>query len=289
MTYGITGNTRKEKLWAPVASLAGWLRQQGHPFCLDAPVAEGLAARHLLPAAECERLAVKDLALNSDIVLSFGGDGTLLNTAHQIGEAEVPILGVNIGRLGFLAAVEVADVSKAITDIEEGRYVLDRRCVLDTSIEGHSAGRRWALNDVVVAKSASASMIEVRASVSGTFLNNYWADGVIITTPTGSTAYSLAAGGPLLVPNSGVIAITPIAPHTLTTRPIVLPQDSELALEVASGGQPFMVACDGRSEVIEGDAVQVRVRRARHAVVLIRLAGTDFFNTIRTKLSWGRR
>jgi NAD+ kinase len=290
MTYGITGNTQKDQLWQPVADLAGWLSAQRIDFCLDRDIADGLGERDLLPRAVCREHAVDDLARSSEIVLSFGGDGTLLRTAQQVGTVETPILGVNIGRLGFLAAVEVGHVTEAIRRIEEGAHTLERRLVLAADLAGGTPeAARWALNDIVVAKSASASMIEIKVHVDGRFLNDYWADGLIATTPTGSTAYSLAAGGPLLTPNSGVMALTPIAPHTLTTRPIVLPQSVEITLSVDSGDQPFLIACDGRTEVIEELGVTITIRRAQHCVQLVRLPEADYFQTVRTKLSWGKR
>jgi len=290
MTYGIIGNTGKDAMWEPVAALASWLRQRGTDFCLARPLAEGLAARGLLPPEACAHHAVDALAEHADVILSFGGDGTLLNTAHEVGTHETPILGVNIGRLGFLAAVEVGQVNEAVEQIDAGAHTLDERMVLEAEVEGTAAERpRWALNDVVLAKSGSASMIHVEAHVDGRFLNDYWADGLIATTPTGSTAYSLAAGGPLMAPNSGVLALTPIAPHTLTTRPIVLPQRVEVSLRVRSAGQPLLFAVDGRSEVIEAEDLTVRLRRAGHVVRLVKLPGTDYFETVRAKLSWGRR
>lgn len=290
MTYGIIGNTGKEKLWEPLASLIHWLLGQNLPFCLSQPVAAGLAERGLVDHEICTRYTEDDITISADIVLSFGGDGTLLNTAHTVGTRETPILGVNIGRLGFLAAAEVGQVTQAIETIEAGDFELESRIVLEAEIEGHATPRpRWALNDVVVAKSGSASMIDVVAHVDGQFLNDYWADGLIIATPTGSTAYSLAAGGPLMAPNSGVIVLTPLAPHTLTTRPIVLPQYVEITLRVRTSDQPFLFACDGRSQTIEQDNVDIRIRRAEHVVRLVRLPETDYFETVRTKLSWGQR
>lgn len=290
MTYGITGNTNKAQLWQAVADVAAWLSAQRLSFCLDREIAAGVAERELLPRALCAERAVEDVARHAGIVLSFGGDGTLLRTAHQVGTRETPILGVNIGRLGFLAAVDAGHVTEAIRRIEEGRYAVERRLVLAADVERHlSETPRWALNDVVVAKSGSASMIQITAHVDEAFLNDYWADGLIVTTPTGSTAYSLAAGGPLLAPTLGVIALTPIAPHTLTTRPIVLPQSVVVRLEVSTGGLPFLIACDGRTEVIEDEGVRITIRRAEHGVRLVRLPETDFFQTVRSKLSWGQR
>ncbi len=289
MTYGITGNTNKDKLWQPAADLIRWLEAEGLPFRLDERVAAGLAARGLAEAALCQSAAVPDLAASADLILSFGGDGTLLNTAHNVGTRETPILGVNIGRLGFLTASEVGGLETAIRQVEAGEHEVEEREVLEATIEGRAGPPRWALNDFVVAKSGSASMIDVQVHVDGFYLNDYWADGLIVATPTGSTAYSLAAGGPLLAPDSAAIVLTPIAPHTLTTRPIVFPGRVEIALRVTTRGQPFLLAYDGTSDLIEDDGVEITVRRAGHSVRLVRLPGRGYFQTIRSKLSWGQR
>ncbi len=290
MVYGITGNTGKEKLWQPAAALVQWLADEGYAFCLDERVARGLTERGLVYATAYDRCPVAELADSVDIVLSFGGDGTLLGTAHLVGTRETPILGVNIGRLGFLTGSEVGEVEEAIRQIEAGEHLVEKRVVLEAEVEGENGGPpRWALNDCVIAKSGSASMINVKVHVNGFYLNDYWADGLIVTTPTGSTAYSLAAGGPLLAPDSGVIALTPIAPHTLTTRPIVLPNRVEITLHVTTNGQPFLLAHDGTSEVIERDGVTITIRRAAHCVQLVRLPGRGYFQTLRSKLSWGQR
>lgn len=290
MTYGITGNTSKDKLWQPAAALIERLRASERPFCLSGPVADGLLARGLVDEAVCSRFAVDDLAETADVILSFGGDGTFLNTAHAVNARQTPILGVNIGRLGFLAAVEVGQIEQAIEHIEAGRHTIEERTVLETELEGRPSERaRWALNDIVIAKSGSASMIDVLTTADGSYLNDYWADGLIVTTPTGSTAYSLAAGGPLLTPGSGVIGLTPLAPHTLSTRPLVLPESVELGFEVRSRSASFLVAVDGVSEVIEQPTLRVTVRRAAHRVCLVRLPGSSYFETIRTKLGWGVR
>jgi NAD+ kinase len=290
MVYGITGNTSKEKLWQPVATLMRRMEELGLPFCLHANVARGLVERGLAERAYCAAHAVNDLAANSDIILSFGGDGTLLGSAHHVGARPTPILGINIGRLGFLAAVEVAEVERALADVEAGRYLVEERMVMEASIEGFvPSAPLWALNDMMVGKSGSASMISVETHVDGVYLNTYWADGLVVATPTGSTAYSLAAGGPILAPGCGVVVITPIAPHTLTARPIVLADRSEIVLRVSTRGQPYIFAYDGRTEILEMEDVKIMIKRAAHPVRLIRLQGQDYFTTLRTKLMWGRR
>jgi NAD+ kinase len=253
-------------------------------------VAQGLADRGLIDAGAYGRCEVDELAESVDLVLSFGGDGTLLNTSHLVGTRETPILGVNIGRLGFLTGAEVGEMEAAIRQIEAGEHIVEPRTVLAAEVEGVEDGApRWALNDCVIAKTGSASMISVKVHVDGFYLNDYWADGLIVATPTGSTAYSLAAGGPLLAPDSGVLALTPIAPHTLTTRPIVLPNRVEVSLHVTTSDASFLFAHDGKSEVVERDGVTITVRRAAHDVRLVRLQGRGYFQTLRNKLSWGQR
>lgn len=286
MTYGIVGNTRKDSLWEPLSNLLKWLRESGIAYRLHPDVASQMSLRGF----SSDQTASGEDWKTSDVILSFGGDGTLLNVAHQVGTLETPVLGVNIGRLGFLSAVEVGDVQEAISIIQQGRHTLERRGVLKATVETHAgSSSTWALNDVVVAKSTSASMIEVTAHVDGTFLNDYWADGLILATPTGSTAYSLAAGGPLLTPGSGVIVLTPIAPHTLTTRPIVLPRKSIITLRVSDGHEPFLLACDGRSQQLDPSGTIITVQPADHHVTLVKLPQADYFSTVRSKLRWGVR
>ena len=289
MTYGITGNTTKDALWDPVTRLTRWLHRKGIPFRLGRDVADGLVERGLADEAVRAELAVADVAAASDVVLSFGGDGTLLRTAHTAGGT--PILGVNIGRLGFLTKVEVGELEDVLADVEAGDYGVEERMTLAVEVAGADPGDvpTWALNDVVIDKSGTTSMIQVEASVDGVHLNTYWADGLVVATPTGSTAYALSVGGPILVPGTDVVVVAPIAPHTLTARPIVLPCDAELVLRVETRGHPFAFACDGVSTLLDGSGnVVVRVRRAEHAVRLLTLPDRDYFGTIRDKLSWGQ-
>ena len=289
MRYGITGNTTKETLWLPVADLTRWLHRKGLDFCLHSDLAEGLEARGLVDAAFCTEHAAADLAAGSDVLLSFGGDGTLLRSAHRANGT--PILGVNMGRLGFLTKVEVSEVEAAIETIEAGDSGVEERMTLDVEVEGADAADvpSWALNDVVMDKSGTTSMIQIEAWANGLPLNTYWCDGLVVATPTGSTAYALSVGGPILTPGTECLVIAPIAPHTLTARPIVLPCATELELRVVTRGHPFAFATDGVSTLLGGGGeVTVRVRRSAHAVRLVTLPDRDYFTTIRDKLSWGQ-
>jgi NAD+ kinase len=292
MTYGITGNVLKDGLWQPVARLTQWLDARGLPFCLHAEVADGLEERGLITSDYCREHAVDAIAAKSDVLLSFGGDGTMLRAAKIVGSRGTPILGVNIGRLGFLAKAEVNEVEAAIEKVEAGTYETERRMLVEARLAIGSDRRpvRYALNDVVLDKSGSTDMLQVEAYVDGDFLNTYWADGLIVATPTGSTAYSLSAGGPIVTPGSDVLTITPIAPHTLTARPIVLPASAELVLRVETRGIGYLFAVDGPSEYVDAAEaeVSVTIKKADYDIRLISLPGQSYFETLRQKLMWGQ-
>lgn len=292
MAYGITGNPHKDGIWKPIAELTRWLQREGIGFRMTEEIAAGLVDRDLSDVEFCAQHTASDVASGVDVLLSFGGDGTFLRSAHAAGLDGPPILGVNVGRLGFLARVEVGAVIEAITSIERGETGVEERLALSVDVEGDARGLEdrypWALNDLVVDKSGTASMIAVDASVDGLFLNTYWADGLIAATPTGSTAYALSVGGPIVTPQVDGIVVAPIAPHTLTARPIMLPGDCTLEICVTTRDHPYVVAIDGRSHVVAGDDLTIRIQRAPGSVRLVTLPGSDYFSTVRDKLSWGQ-
>jgi len=287
MIYGITGNISKEALWDPVARLIAWLQDHQYPFFLQTSVAAGLASRKLVDPALCESHSMQKLARHTDVILSFGGDGTLLRAAHEAGTHGTPLLGINIGRLGFLADVETGCLDKTMEALTARAFTIDKRLVLAVVVEQENNTRRWALNDIVLARAGSTGLIAVDVKVNGTPLNRYWADGLILSTPTGSTAYSLAIGGPIIAPGSNVILLSPIAPHSLTARPIVLPSHSIVDIRVTGGHLPYVLAVDGTSSAPRRDSVTFTVRRAAHSVKLIKLDGNHYFQTLRNKLAWG--
>ncbi len=290
MIFGITGNTHKKQLWRPVADLVHWMVREDIPFRLHRNVAEGLITRGLLDEKLCASHGVERLAEHVDVILSFGGDGTLLNSAHEIGERGTPILGVNIGRLGFLADVEVAHMRETVQRLLTGDYRIEARMVLEAQADnGAELRARWALNEFVLMRSGETSMVSIEVKVDGAPLNVYWADGLIIATPTGSTAYSLSVGGPILVPGCGAVVLTPIAPHALTARPIVLPDRSVIEARVLNYERPYVVTADGKSSVLTNQPLRLTIRRARHTVNLIKLPEQHFFQTLRSKLMWGVR
>lgn len=287
MTYGILGNTSKDTIWDPIASLVTWMQEQRIAFRLDSAVASGLSVRNLVDASVCDAKEIEAIAEECDILLSFGGDGTLLQTAHVAGKHGTPILGVNLGRLGFLTKIEVSEVQEAVRRIEQGAYTLAKRMGLSVELPGIEGSHpQWALNDVVIAKTGSASMIGVEAEVDGVYLNTYRGDGLIVTTPTGSTAYSLSADGPIIEPASRVVMLTPIAPHTLTARPIVLPDSAIITIRVMTP-TPYLVAIDGQSMVVNEPDLEISVKRAEHSVQLVTFPDRNYFSILRDKLKWG--
>ncbi len=292
MTYGITGNTQKNRLWKPVAELVSWLESEGLAFKLNSDLASGLVERNLTSAARCASAATPDLAQESDMILSFGGDGTLLTSAQEAGTHGTPILGINIGRLGFLADIEATQIRDAIRSLEQGAYRIEERLPLAARVQTpDSHWAYWALNEFVLERSGSAGLISIRAIVDGVHLNDYWADGLIVATPTGSTAYSMSAGGPIVVPGSEVFILSPLAPHSLTIRPIVLPADSVIEAEVSSDDTSYVLGFDGHSQPFnpEEGPVTFRFARANHRVRLVKLPEQHYFQTLRSKLMWGVR
>ena len=223
----------------------------------------------------------------ADFAISMGGDGTFLRTASVVGQKQIPILGINTGRLGFLADVNAQEIERTIRALHDEDYAVDTRAVIQVETKGQEMqGYNCALNDVAILKRDNASMISIYASINGETLTTYQADGLIISTPTGSTAYSLSVGGPIIVPGTHVFSLTAVAPHSLNVRPIVVSEDSVIELSVESRTHNFLVALDGRSEKLP-DTTQLTLRRAPYRVQVIKRTGTKYFHTLREKMMWG--
>ncbi|MBD5331437.1 MAG: NAD(+)/NADH kinase [Paramuribaculum sp.] len=223
-----------------------------------------------------------------DLVISIGGDGTFLHTANSVGEAETPIMGLNSGHLGYLSAAPITDVDKVITDIIEGRYIVEPRSMLQVSTpDSHRLPRRpFALNEIAVMREATASMISVDTRIDGEPLATYLGDGLIIATPTGSTAYNLSAGGPILAPTAPSWVITPVAPHSLTMRPLVVSDRTRIEITARSRSNTFTVAIDGNPWTLPIGST-VTVSRAAYVTNVVRLPGHTFIDSLREKLLWG--
>ncbi|MFC3199411.1 NAD kinase [Parapedobacter deserti] len=221
-------------------------------------------------------------------MLSLGGDGTMLAAVSIVGDSGIPVAGINFGRLGFLADISKNDIETSLTAILLEEYNIQKRTLLSVQSEETTLfeGNHFALNDITLFKSDSSAMITVSAYLNGELLNSYWADGIIVATPTGSTAYSLSCGGPIIIPGSGNFVITPISPHNLNVRPVVVSDDMELDLEIESRSGKFLLSCDSKTTALSTD-IRLNISRAHYQVNLIRLKKYSYFSNLRNKLLWG--
>ncbi|MGC3978310.1 MAG: NAD kinase [Paludibacteraceae bacterium] len=223
----------------------------------------------------------------ADMAFSIGGDGTFLSTAARTGKKDIPILGVNSGRLGFLADVAMEDLSDALNAIFENKYTLEKRSLLHLeTTDGTLLETPYALNDIAIQKQDSSSMIMVEAKANGELINTYQADGLIIATPTGSTAYSMSVGGPIVVPQAESFVISPVASHSLNVRPLIVPDSWVIELKIHSRTNNYLVSLDGRSKVLNQNT-RLRIKKADYEIQLVKPLHLTFFNTLRNKLMWG--
>jgi len=222
-----------------------------------------------------------------DIMFSIGGDGTFLETVTFVRDSGIPVVGINSGRLGFLADISRQELPDALHEIETQQYNVKKLSVLELTSPHNLIGDfNFALNELAVHKQDSSSMISIHVYVNDEFLNSYWADGLIVSTPTGSTAYSLSVGGPIMHPLSQGLIITPIAPHNLTVRPLVVPDDVELTLKVEARGGKFLASLDSRSVVMD-ETTELRIRKAAFSINMVERTNHSFYSTLRNKLMWG--
>ena len=225
---------------------------------------------------------------NIDVVISMGGDGTMLRAVTLIADRQIPLLGINLGRLGFLASIEKKFIGQAITQLLKGMYHIEDRTMMYLETTAELFGNaRFALNDFTLHKRDTSSMITIHTYINGDFLNSYWADGVIVSTPTGSTGYSLSCGGPIIFPNSGNFVITPVAPHNLNVRPIVISDTSVISFEIEGRSENFLCTLDSRFETVTSQH-QLAVRKCDFTTRLVQLNNFSFLRTIHEKLTWGK-
>lgn len=219
--------------------------------------------------------------------VSIGGDGTLLNTATYIGDKKIPILGVNAGRLGFLTTSSTDNLEQTIIQLQNNQFEIEKRTLINlTSSSDYFGNLNFALNEVAILKQDSSSMITIKVKIDGEFLNSYWADGLIVSTPTGSTGYSLSCGGPIVLPGSENFIISPICPHNLNVRPLIVNDNSILTIEVESRTPNFLLVLDSRSEVVT-NPLQIVLKKERFTTNIIKLKENNYFDTLREKLFWG--
>lgn len=285
LRFALFGNTYQEHKSAHVTHLLEILRRRKAQICISNEFYDFLRNH---TKADLSGLEVfEGNSFSADMVLSIGGDGTFLKAASRVGKKEIPILGINTGRLGFLADVLPDQMEDAFDEIYQGNYLAEPRRVLKLTCNGHVLkGYPYGLNEIAVLKRDTSSMITIHAYINGEPLNVYQADGLVISTPTGSTGYSLSVGGPILVPQSGTISLTAVAPHSLNVRPIVIRDDWEIMLDVESRSHNFLIAVDGRSETCR-EGTRLTIKRADYYVRIVKRCHHSFFNTLREKMMWG--
>ena len=269
---------------AVIAELLAWLAARGHAVVLEKETAG------LVPAAAAPSVGKAELPGQVDLIVVLGGDGTLLSMARAVGDQGIPLLGVNLGGLGFLTATTLEEMLPALEAWLAGRMAVDERMMLAARVlrQGRALGEYAALNDVVITKAAMSRIIDFSVSVDGQFATSYRADGLITSTPTGSTAYSLSAGGPILWPGMDAIVLTPICSHTLTNRPIVVPGAQRVEVTILTD-EEVMVTMDGQVGVNLRARDAVEARRAAARIRLVRFPQQSFFSVLRAKLKWGER
>jgi len=228
----------------------------------------------------------KDLKSGVDLVISMGGDGTFLKCVSYIKDSGVPIMGINIGRLGFLANVSLDQISEALHDIKAKKYVFQKRSLLKVEVEGALDEEYLAMNELTIHKKDTTSMVAVNVSLDDNFLNTYWSDGLIVSTPTGSTAYNLSCGGPIITPGCQVHIITPIAAHNLNVRPVVVPDHMPIKLNVEGRNRSYLMSVDGKSISIK-QGQEIRISKADFMINVIKFENNNFLDTIRNKMLWG--
>jgi NAD+ kinase len=280
-SVGVAIKPGEPRAIAAVRELAKWLAERGVRVLLDEHAAAALGETGLPRAA---------LVRDADLLVVLGGDGTLLSVARAVEDRPVPILGVNLGTLGFLAEVPIDEMEAAVARALDGQMATERRMRLSVRLGRHGREQRWlALNDAVITKGASARIVDLEARADGQLVTTYHADGLIVSTPTGSTAYSLSAGGPILLPGVPSLLLTPICPHALTQRPLVLPDSAVIEVVVHPRGGEVQLAVDGQEGalLVEGD--RVWVQRSEHPTLLLVPPQRTRFEVLRTKLRWGER
>lgn len=286
-TVGIVVKPNHAEAWQTACELSEWLESRNVSL-ISKPYSEGVSSG----AAQCEIETLSNEKFNAeaDLIVVLGGDGTLISTARLIGDAEVLVLGINYGSLGYLTVFRIEEMFPALEGILDGEYEIDRRMMLHADHwrgdELLAKGR--VLNDVVINKAALARIIEIDVKLNGLFVNSFRADGLIVSSPTGSTAYNLSAGGPIVYPSMNAVVLTPICPFTLTNRPIVLPDTAEIELKLVNKDEGVVLTLDGQIGYSMEVNDRVVIRKSRTTFNLVQPPNRNYFDVLRNKLKWGR-
>lgn len=283
-TVGVIVKPNHKEAWQTACELSEWLEKRSitlvrTPVLPDSPS----------DAARCDIEQV-ELDGAADLIVVLGGDGTMISTARLIGDAEVLVLGINYGSLGYLTDFRIEEMFPALEAIFDGNYEIDRRVMLHAEHrrDDQMLAKGRVLNDVVINKAALARIIEIDVSLNGLFVNSFRSDGLIVSTPTGSTAYNLSAGGPIVYPSMNAVVLTPICPFTLTNRPIVVPDDAEIELKLKNENEGVVLTLDGQIGYTLRAGDSVNIRKSRTTFNLVQPANRNYFDVLRNKLKWGR-
>lgn len=281
-SIGIIANVKKELTKGVVEEIIEWADKNGFDFF----ICEELTP---LVGHEEKSLSRAELGKESDVLISLGGDGTMLASARAVGEHQTPILGINLGGVGFLTEINSNDLCNALNKLKRGDYFIEKRMVLETEVEGIKKLDQYGLNDVVLDKGEVARLFLLHLYLQDEFICSYSADGLIISTPTGSTAYCLAAGGPIINPRMNAIIVSPICPHTLASRSIVFSENETLKVVVELSSRHAVLTIDGQVAFKLKSGSSVLIRKAKHSVNLVKFRDRSFYDILRTKLHWGAR
>jgi len=283
----IVGNKHQDEKSSCIAAVLAGFEARGAQIMIEENFAGFLRRRGLIDSCVYELLH-RNSPFTADLAVSMGGDGTFLRTAAAIGDRGIPILGINTGHLGFLADVTPERIPEALEMIYQGRSVVESHSVIAVSCNNDHPLRTfpYALNEVALLKHDNSSLINIRTEINGDLLADYIADGLIISTPTGSTGYALSVGGPIIAPDSDAFCIAPVAPHSLNVRPFVVKDDVDIRLTVKSRSHRYLLSIDGRSESLS-ETIEIHLRRARHTVGVVKVEHLKFFDTLRDKMLWG--
>lgn len=289
MKIAIFGQFYHKNLVDPIHTLLTDLQNKSVPFLIEKQFFNALEAHQVIKIDNATFNTFERLDSSFDLLISIGGDGTILRAITYVRDLDIPIVGINTGRLGFLATIQKNNIKKAINDIIDGNFRISERSLLTITTFPENKDLldfNIALNEIAVSRKNTTSMITVETSLNGEYLTSYWADGLIISTPTGSTGYSLSCGGPVIMPETGSFTLTPIAPHNLNARPLVIPETTEIKLKVSGREDNYLVSLDSRIATLDNNSTLI-IKKADYKIKMIELIDESFLHTLRKKLLWG--
>lgn len=285
MKIAIFANTQGPEILSHISVIFNFFRKSDNSILLEKSLYEFVS--HHPDCCPQHTEIIADGNFEADLALSIGGDGTFLNTAAQVGDKNIPVLGINTGRLGFLADVATENIIPALNEVLAGNYEVEERTLLQVvTSDGTTFDNPYALNEISVLKQDSSSMISINTHLNAEAIHTYQADGLLISTPTGSTAYSLSVGGPIVAPQASNFLLSPVASHSLNVRPLVVPDDWIIDLEIKSRSNCYQLSIDGRS-VILNESTRLRIKKAPYTIKVIKVLNQTFFTTLKNKLMWG--